>query len=69
MRASKTARIAFDRDGFLAISTPAREFQDEMIRDGCRTPGQTAFFLTYDDVGEIEVMNGLARWLGGRAPR
>jgi LPS sulfotransferase NodH len=63
MRHAKSARVAFDRAEFAAYLAKIRAYQDALIRQ-LQVTGQTAFFVTYEDVGEVEVMNGLARFLG-----
>lgn len=63
MRHAKSARIAFDRAEFAEHLARTRSHQDGVLRQ-LQVTGQTGFFLTYEDVGEIEVMNGLARFLG-----
>lgn len=63
LRHAKSARVAFDRREFSAYIAANRAYQDHLIRQ-LQCSGQTAFFLTYEDVGEVEVMNGLAAWLG-----
>jgi hypothetical protein len=67
LNGKKTARVAFDRAEFMAQLDGIRRFHETILRR-LQTSGQTAFFLTYDDVGEVEVMNGLARWLGVDQP-
>lgn len=42
-----------DVDGFYA-----------RVRHGLRVRGQAAFEIGYDDLGDVEVLNGLAAWLG-----
>jgi hypothetical protein len=62
-RHAHSARVASDPDAFAAYAAASRQYQEEVRRD-LQTAGQTAYFLTYDDVADPEVMNGLARFLG-----
>ena len=34
------------------------------LMHGLQTSGQTAFYIDYDDIGDLAVLNGLAAWLG-----
>ncbi|MCR8724411.1 nodulation protein NodH [Frigidibacter sp. ROC022] len=68
LRHAKSARVAFDRQEFSSYLDRSRAYQDRLVRQLQRS-GQTAFFLTYEDVGDVEVMNGLAAWLGVTAAR
>lgn len=68
LKHAKSARIAFDPDDFAKHLASSRDYQDSIMR-GLQSSGQTAYFLTYEDVGEVEVMNGLARYLGIQAAR
>lgn len=59
----KDARATFDAAEFDRHVTRLQAFQIEVQRTLQRT-GQTAFYISYDDLNEIEVINGLARYLG-----
>lgn len=63
MRDAKAARIRFDREDFLTYARKSRLFMEDILHR-LQTGGQTAFFLTYDEVSDLAVMNGLARFLG-----
>lgn len=65
MTSAKTARIAFDAAEFRGHLAALGAFQVEVLR-ALQTSGQTAFYIAYEDVGEIDVLNGLAAWLGVR---
>ena len=62
-RRRKDSRIAFDRDEFEAHLGALQEFQVTLL-NAMQITGQTAFYLDYEDLQSVEVMNGLARWLG-----
>lgn len=64
----RTAQIAFDETEFLNHLEQARSFTDQ-IQTALQHSGQTGFFLRYEDVGDVAVMNGLARWLGVKEQR
>jgi LPS sulfotransferase NodH len=68
MRHAKTARIAFDRSEFADYLAASRDYLEAILRT-IQSTGQTAFFLTYDDVSDTAAMNGLARFLGVTAER
>jgi len=59
----KTARIAFDLPEFEQHLEETQEFQ-LLLLGALQTSGQTAFYLNYDDIHDIDVLNGLARFLG-----
>lgn len=65
MTSAKTARVAFDPPEFRAHLAALGAFQMEVLR-ALQTSGQTAFYIAYEDVGELDVLNGLAAWLGAR---
>ncbi len=60
---AQTARIRFDPAEFRRHLDETRRFQSD-IRRHLQCSGQTAFELGYDDVGALDVLNGLAAWLG-----
>lgn len=62
----KTARIRFNVPEFLQHLQDVQAFQ-LLIQNALQTTGQTAFYLDYDDLGSVEVMNGLAAFLGVEA--
>lgn len=61
--ARRSARMRFEPEGFAAHLQTQQGFQ-RRIQQALQTSGQTAFFLHYDDLGDVEVLNGLAAWLG-----
>jgi len=62
-RRRKDSRVTFDRDEFEAHLTALQTFQVSLM-NALQVTGQTAFYLDYEDLQSVEVMNGLARWLG-----
>ena len=59
----RTARVAFDAPEFEGHLDQLQRFQLRVLR-ALQTSGQTAFYLDYDDIGDAEVLAGLARFLG-----
>lgn len=59
----KTARITFDAAEFQSHLMSRQKFQLDLLRT-LQASGQTAFYLDYEDIGEVEVLNGLAQFLG-----
>jgi hypothetical protein len=62
----KTAKIRFNVPEFLQHLQDVQAFQ-LLVLNALQTTGQTAFYLDYDDLGSVEVMNGLAAFLGVEA--
>ena len=61
----KEAQAVFDADEFTAHVEALQEFQVRILNRLQRS-GQTAFYVAYEDLQSVEVMNGLAQWLGVR---
>ena len=59
----KTARARFDAAEFEAHLGALQDFQIRLM-NRLQTSGQTAFYVDYDDIQSLEVINGLAVWLG-----
>ncbi len=55
--------VAFDAAEFDAHVSTIQAFQRVLLA-GLQTSGQTAFYLDYDDLGDVVVLNGLAAFLG-----
>jgi hypothetical protein len=62
-RRLKTAKIWFDVPEFVGLLREFQAFQ-LLLMQSLQTTGQTAFYLDYEDLGSLEVMNGLAAFLG-----
>ena len=63
MKAQKVAQAVFDADEFSAHLDALQQFQITLL-NRLQTSGQTAFYVAYEDLQSVEVMNGLARYLG-----
>ncbi|TDK49993.1 nodulation protein NodH [Antarcticimicrobium luteum] len=59
----KAARARFDPDEFARHVGALQQFQQQLL-NRLQIHGQTAFYLAYEDLQDLEVMNGLAQWLG-----
>lgn len=63
MKKHKPGKAVFDADDFAGHLTALQEFQVTLL-NRLQVTGQTAFYVAYEDLQSIEVMNGLARFLG-----
>ncbi|HBS48834.1 MAG TPA: nodulation protein NodH [Rhodobacteraceae bacterium] len=59
----KEAKARFDAEEFAGHVEALQDFQ-VLLLNRLQISGQTAFYLAYEDLQSLEVMNGLARWLG-----
>ncbi len=59
----KSARVRFDATEFEAHLQKLQAFQAYLQRE-LQVTGQAAFQISYDQVGDVEILNGLARFLG-----
>ncbi|MEM1234228.1 MAG: nodulation protein NodH [Pseudomonadota bacterium] len=59
----KASLIEFDRAEFEAHLGNLQAFQITLLNT-LQKSGQTAFYVAYEDIQDIEIMNGLARFLG-----
>jgi LPS sulfotransferase NodH len=62
-KALKSAKVRFEPRGFQAHLEQVQGFLDT-VRSALQQSGQTAFQLDYDDLQDLAVLNGLARYLG-----
>ncbi|HEX9858421.1 MAG TPA: nodulation protein NodH, partial [Paracoccaceae bacterium] len=62
-RRLKTARAVFDAAAFEAHLARMQDFQIRLMH-GLQISGQTAFYIDYEDVQDVAVLNGLAAFLG-----
>ena len=62
----KEGKAVFDAAEFEAHLDALQAFQVQIMNRLQRT-GQTAFYVAYEDLQDVEVMNGLAQWLGTEA--
>ncbi len=62
----RDALVTFQAEEFLDYLDQQQEFQLLLLNQLQKT-GQTAFFLAYDDLNRLDILNGLASWLGVQA--
>ncbi|SUZ32676.1 hypothetical protein ROE7235_02437 [Roseibaca ekhonensis] len=63
VKTKRSAQVAFDPVEFEEHVTRIQGFQAKVLRL-LQTSGQTAFYLAYEDANDVDVLNGLAAWLG-----
>jgi len=63
---AKTTSIDFEPDAFEAHLEALLTFQSR-LQHALQTSGQTAFYIGYDDLRDVDVVNGLAAFLGVEA--
>ena len=62
----KNARVIFELDEFDSYLAIRQSFQSA-LRNKLQVAGQTAFSVTYDDIQSVDVINGLAKFIGVEA--
>lgn len=62
-RAAKSTQVRFEPAEFEAHLDRIQRFQLRLLHR-LQTSGQTAFYLDYEDIRDLGVLNGLAAWLG-----
>ncbi len=62
----KTGQARFNAAEFEAHMEALQAFQVRLMH-GLQTSGQTAFYIDYEDIQDVDVLNGLAKWLGVEA--
>ncbi|WP_370399584.1 nodulation protein NodH [Sulfitobacter sp. JB4-11] len=63
VKAHKAAKARFDEREFERHLEALQQFQITLL-NRLQTTGQTAFYVAYEDLQSVEVMNGLAQYLG-----
>ncbi|GAB4260286.1 MAG: hypothetical protein Kow0013_03730 [Pararhodobacter sp.] len=63
VKTRKSGKATFDAAEFESFVRRLQETQAQ-IQKRLQTTGQTAFYIGYDDLNDIAVLNGLVRWLG-----
>ncbi|MDB5659987.1 MAG: sulfotransferase [Cypionkella sp.] len=59
----KTVRPRFDLAEFTARTEQIQQFQRKLVH-ALQTTGQTAYYIDYEDIRDLDVLNGLAAYLG-----
>ena len=62
-RRKETEAVDFDAEEFTRHMEQLQAFQI-FLMNALQTTGQTAFYVAYEDLQDVAVMNGLAQWLG-----
>lgn len=68
LKDARSAKIQFDQTEFEEMLDAVKGFQKKLLR-GLQTSGQTAYYIAYEDVQDVDVLNGLAKYLGVDEPR
>ena len=63
MKHKKSAQIKFDAAEFEGHLSALQGFQVQIL-NRLQTSGQAAFYIGYEDINSVEVLNGLAAYLG-----
>jgi len=63
VRRRRDSKVRFDGAEFKRHVEDLQDFQVTLMK-ALQTSGQTAFYVAYEDLQDIDVMNGLARYLG-----
>lgn len=63
LKHARTARATFDPDEFESMLRDWATFRDH-VRRALQTTGQTPFHIRHEDINDVDVLNGLAAFLG-----
>ncbi|MFY0595035.1 MAG: nodulation protein NodH [Cognatishimia sp.] len=63
VRKRKDSKVTFDGSEFARHVARLQAFQIELMNT-LQKSGQTAFYVAYEDLQDVEIMNGLAKFLG-----
>lgn len=63
MKNVRSAQVRFEPEDFAAYLDAIQGFQLRLLR-ALQISGQTAFYIGYEDIGDLKVLNGLLRFLG-----
>jgi len=63
LKHAKSARITFNADDFATHLADRQKFQHK-LQHALQTSGQTAFYIGYEDITDVDVVNGLIGFLG-----
>ena len=66
-RGRKSAQVQFDIDEYQTYVAQSEDFYG-LIEKALQTTGQSAFRLDFPDVQQLDMINGLAKWLGSETP-
>lgn len=68
LKNAKSAKITFVLSEFEKMLRNLQAFQLRIL-NGMQTSGQAGFYISYEDIQSLDVLNGLARFLGVDAPK
>ncbi|MEQ9692861.1 sulfotransferase family 2 domain-containing protein [Shimia sp. SDUM112013] len=63
VRRRRDTKVHFDTEEFSVYADDLQSFQVALMNT-LQVTGQTAFYIAYEDLQDLDVMNGLARFLG-----
>ena len=63
LKDKRSAQIRFRAPEFNKHLGAVQDFQ-LLLLDALQTSGQTAFYINYEDINSVDILNGLARFLG-----
>lgn len=63
LKVRKDGKATFEKEEFDAYLSGTQGFQIKVL-NALQTSGQTAFYISYEDLQNIDVLNGLAQFLG-----
>jgi LPS sulfotransferase NodH len=63
VKSRKDAKAQFDGDEFTTHVGELQDFQ-VLLLNHLQRSAQSAFYISYEDLQDVDVLNGLARWLG-----
>lgn len=63
LQQARSAKVRFDPATYLSHVENNQTFQNH-LRTAIQTTGQTAFSLRYQDLSDVDILNGLVRFLG-----
>ena len=63
MKQRRSATVSFDREEFELHLAAKQAFQLDILK-GMQVSGQTGFYVAYEDIGDVDILNGMARFIG-----
>ncbi len=67
MNSARAAKVPFDAEEYMEFLNELAEFQSKIAR-ALQTSGQSAFYLSYDDLSDEDILAGLGKFLGSDGP-
>ena len=63
MKQRRSAKVSFDDAEYRAHLAARQDFQRD-IRTALQRSGQTAFYVDYEEIADVTIINGMARFIG-----